>query len=235
MKITQDQKRVIQQVLNVFETGVVLGDYSNLTIFNDGRRFGRQITYGRSQTTEEGNLKQLVQMYTEANGQFSDSLKPYLSRIGAVPLADNTQFRALLRSAGKDPIMMEVQDKFFDSVYYEPAIDWAEENGFTFPLSALVAYDSFIHSGSVPMFLRKRFKEMPPAKGGDEKRWIEDYAEVRHAWLKGHAGLPQSSALRASSYRTKCLLNQIFNKNWDLTRFINANGVNVKGATNGPV
>jgi hypothetical protein len=56
------------------------------------------------------------------------------------------------------------------------------------PLSMLVVYDSFIHSGSVPMFLRKRFIERPPANGGDEKKWIGSYVEVRHQMYNGVKG-----------------------------------------------
>lgn len=60
----------------------------------------------------------------------------------------------------------------------------AAKNGFSLPLSALVIYDSFIHSGSILYFLRKRFHEMPTAKGGDEKTWIRQYVGVRQNCLR---------------------------------------------------
>ena len=69
--------------------------------------------------------------------------------------------------------MQRIQDDFFDKRYFQPAMQWADTNEFTLPLSALVIYDSFIHSGSILDFLRKRFPEVPPAKGGNEKTWIQ--------------------------------------------------------------
>ena len=44
------------------------GKYGAISIFEDGPNDIRQITYGRSQTTEYGNLRELVQMYVEAGG-----------------------------------------------------------------------------------------------------------------------------------------------------------------------
>ena len=54
------KKDKIQSILNVFETGKPDGDYSNVTIFSDGPKGIRQITYGKSQTTEWGNLNKLI-------------------------------------------------------------------------------------------------------------------------------------------------------------------------------
>jgi chitosanase len=80
----------------------------------------------------------------------------------------------LLRDAGKnDPKMRQIQDEFFDQRYFQPAMAWADQNGFYVAASALVVYDSFIHSGSGPEFLRKRFAEAPPARGGNEKNWVQ--------------------------------------------------------------
>jgi len=59
--------------------------------------------------------------------------------------------------------MRQVQDVFFDKRYFQPAMTWADSNGFALPLSALVIYDSFVHSASILGFLRKRFPEEPPA------------------------------------------------------------------------
>ena len=74
MNLTAQQKRICEQVVNVFETGSTDGDYSNISIYNDGPNDIRQITYGRSQTTEYGNLDELVDLYASRNGLFSDKL-----------------------------------------------------------------------------------------------------------------------------------------------------------------
>ncbi|HEY6363703.1 MAG TPA: chitosanase [Candidatus Binatia bacterium] len=75
--------------------------------------------------------------------------------------------------------MPQIQDEFFAKRYFQPAMGWADQNGFTQPLSALVVYDSFTHSGSVPEFLRKRFAERVPAREGIEKTWVQQYVDTR--------------------------------------------------------
>jgi len=56
MQLTAKQKRICEQVVNAFETGSARGDYGNISIYNDGPNQIRQITYGRSQTTEYGRV-----------------------------------------------------------------------------------------------------------------------------------------------------------------------------------
>ena len=161
MQLTANQKRLMTRVVNVFETSTIDGDYSNISIYHDGPHDIRQITYGRSQTTEYGNLRRLVQDYASAGGMFSQQLQSYADRVGSVPLTDDANFKTLLRKAGaQDPIMRSTQDRFFDEIYFRPAMKWADQNGFTLPLSALVIYDSFIHSGSILWVIRNKFQEM---------------------------------------------------------------------------
>jgi chitosanase len=59
MPITAVQKNKIIQVVNVFETGSIIGDYANVCIYADGPlgpddKKIKQITYGSSQTTKLG-------------------------------------------------------------------------------------------------------------------------------------------------------------------------------------
>ncbi len=223
MKITAAQKRIIEQVVNVFETGRPNGNYAALTVINDGPHGIHQITYGRSQTTEYGNLKTLLTIYAEAHGQFSAQVRPYLDRLKREPLTFNSEFRELLKRAGGDPVMRRAQDEFFDERYFKPAENWADGRGFTLPLSLLVIYDSFIHSGSVLSFLRSRFAEKPPAFGGDEKAWVEAYVDARHDWLGTH----QLELLRKTVYRTATFKDAIKKNNWELLLPVNANGVEV--------
>jgi chitosanase len=213
MDLTKTQRNLIERVINTVETGRPDGDYSAISIYSDGPNDIRQITYGRAQTTEYGNLRQLVDMYINAAGIYSDALKPYFEKIGSQSLTDNREFKLLLRQAGKsDPVMKKIQDKFFEKVYFSPAMKWADTNGFTKPLSALVIYDSQIHSGGILWLLRQQFSENPPVLGGSEKVWIGEYLRVRNKWLANHRRL----AVRASIYRTKAYLAQVAKDNWDL-------------------
>jgi len=225
MELTKDQRSIIERVINAFETGTADGDYGCISIYSDGPHNIRQITYGRSQTTEYGNLRKLVEMYVQANGIYSSQLGVYADMVGSIPLTDNKEFKNLLRNAGrKDPIMQKIQDEFFEKIYFVPAMKWADDNEFTLALSGLVIYDSFIHSGGILWLIRQRFPESPPVLGGDEKAWITAYVRERHAWLKSHP----RSAVRASSYRTADLKREIAKGNWDLSQIpIKANGVNV--------
>jgi chitosanase len=198
--LTPAQRLVCERVINVFETGTIQGKYGAISIFEDGPNDIRQITYGRSQTTEYGNLRELVQMYVEAAGRFSEDLREFVPLIGRTALVDNSRFKDLLRRAGAEaPVMRQTQDVFFDRRYFQPALRWADQNGFTRALAALVIYDSFIHSGGILDILRARFPERTPARGGDEQVWIRQYVDARHNWLLNH----HRPAVRASAYRTR--------------------------------
>ena len=213
MYLTTTQRSLIERVINKIETGKPDGDYGAISIYADGPNDIRQITYGRAQTTEYGNLRTLISMYVAAGGAQSADLAPYADKVGSVPLTDNDTFKNLLRNAGRnDSVMRTIQDQFFEKIYFSPAMQWADNNGFTMALSALVIYDSQIHSGGILWLIRQRFDESPPAMGGDEKIWIDQYVRARHKWLSEH----HRPAVRKSIYRTKAFMEQIAKGNWDL-------------------
>lgn len=228
--ITIAQKAKILAIINVFETGKVEGNYASVSRYNDGPLYKgkklRQVTYGRSQTTEYGNLKSLLSSYITAKGQYAKEIEPYLSKFGKKPsvLVMDKDFLSWLRKAGKDPIMISTQDEFFDSLYFQPAKHFFEGEGFTLPLSLLVIYDSYIHSGGILTKLRNQFPERTPRKGGDEKAWITAYVNARHDWLTHHGNL----LLRKTNYRTQCFLNQFKDNNWKLDKVVIANKVRVE-------
>lgn len=233
--LTDAQRRICIRVINVYETGTVEGDYGAISIYNDGPNNIRQVTYGRAQTTEYGNLRRLISDYVSASGRFSAQLAGYVAKIGTKigspprsPLVDDQTFLTLLRNAGQDPVMRQTQDAFFDRVYFQPALDWAAANGFVTALSALVIYDSFNHSGGILSSIRDAFPERTPADGGDEKTWTSQYVAARQNWL---ATNPRE-ALHATVYRTEDLMREINRNNWDLSLVpIMANGTPVDGAS----
>jgi chitosanase len=226
MPYTEDQRLKITRIVNVFETGVPAGKYDNISVYKDGPVVNGeriyQITYGRSQTTEFGNMPALVDLYIGRNGIYAPDFALFGTRIGKQPsLRSDNNFKRLLReSAQLDPIMRSTQDEFFDLYYFQPAVNWFDGQGFTEALSLLVIYDSFIHSGSIPGFLRQRFQERTPFNGGDENTWISQYTETRHSWLKTHT----NPVLRLTIYRTRCFMEQMAAGNWDLSLPVNANG-----------
>ena len=216
MTPTPQQKTLMTQILNIFETGLATGIYGAVAIYPDGPDDVRQITYGRSQTTEYGNLRDLVQRYVEAGGQYSEHLAPYVDQIGKRPLAGDRIFKAnLVRAGRRDPVMRQVQDTFFDERYFTPAMRWAGDHGLELPLSALVIYDSWIHSGSILRVIRAAFPERPPSAGGDERAWTTAYVHARHRFLATHS----RPIVRATVYRTTWLAEQIARGNWKLDQF----------------
>jgi chitosanase len=225
IQLTADQRLICERVINAFETGSIQGDYSDITIFPDGPNEIRQITYGRAQTTEYSHLRELVDMYVNAGGKFSNDLRPFVDRIGRVALVDDSHFKDLLHRAGaQDQVMRDTQDVFFDRRYFQPALNWAQKNGFSRALSVLVIYDSFIHSGGILDLLRSRFPEAIPVRGGNEQEWIRQYVGVRNDWLQNNP----RQVVRASAYRTRDLLREIGRNNWDLSILpISAHGVQV--------
>ncbi|HNQ60125.1 MAG TPA: chitosanase [Bacteroidales bacterium] len=220
--ITPEIKRKILQVVNVFETGKLEGRYDALVVMNDGPGGIPQITFGRSQTTEYSGLRDLILRYIKREGVYAAQLSEYEPRIGKTPLTNDQVFKQLLIQAGRnDPLMISVQDEFFDQTYYQPAFKFFTTNGFELPLSLLVIYDSYIHSGRVPDFLRRRFGEKIPARGGNEKEWVTRYCDVRHQWLKYHS----NPILRKTIYRTACFKEQIALGNWMLVLPIRVQGL----------
>src|ERR1044072_3822634 len=154
--MTDLQKRTAQAIVNVFETGSVRGDYANVTVVAGD---AGHLTYGRSQTTlASGNLFLLIDDYCRAAGAtHAEALKPYLAKMKAKDLSldHDSALRSTLRSAGKDPVMMAIQDAFFDRVYWSPAVLLAQAIGLTTPLGLAIVYDSTVHGGWKKMGERK--------------------------------------------------------------------------------
>jgi chitosanase len=216
-------KNKIQKIVNVFESGKPEGDYGCISLYEDGPNGIKQITYGKSQTTEWGNLSSLVKLYIAHEGDLSENFEPYVDKIGSRSLISDKNFIDLLKQASKDPIMRKTQDEFFDVHYWGPALNWFNKNEFKLNLSMLVIYDSFIHSGSILKFLRNKFNESVPVNGGDEKKWIHEYVKARHEWLKNHS----LKILTKTIYRTSNFLTAIDEGNWDLSKDFNANGTKI--------
>jgi chitosanase len=215
-----DVKTKIEQIVNYFESGSKNGDYSCISLYEDGPNQIKQITYGKSQTTEWGNLRDLIKMYINNGGEYATFFTSYVDTIGVNSLVGNRNFISFLKRASEDPIMRSTQDEFFDKHYWQPAKAWYEKNGFKTNLAMLVIYDSFIHSGSILKFLRDKFAEKVPANGGDEQRWILEYCKARYKWLDNHS----NPILRKTVYRVDNFLTAIKESNWDLSQTFVANG-----------
>jgi len=223
--ITSEQKARMRAVINIFENDSQSPktDYSSIYIYPDGPGERRQLTLGFG-ITEYGQMQTLVRMYINDGGSRAESFQKFVGKIGKTPLVDDKEFRALLKDSAKnDPIFQAAEDKIFVDKYFAPAQKFFTDAGFTQPLSLMVVLDSYIHSGSIPGFLRSRFSATLPSAGGNEKEWIAQYINARHAWLANHS----RAILRRTIYRTQFFKNQIAKQNWEFNTPMNANGVEV--------
>jgi chitosanase len=222
MKISDDIQDKIFRLIYLFETGRMQPNYGAVTILADGKGGTKQITFGKMQTTEQGNLQDLCERYVAKGGKYAKIIAKYIPMFGKAPLWGRTEFTTVLRLSGTDPAMHAAQDEFFYETYFLPAKMFFDNSGFELNLSMAVIFDSYIHSGSIPAFLRNRFRELTPAKGGNEKQWISQYLVERRAWLATHP----NRLLNNTVYRMDTFLDCIKNDNWHFTEPVNVFGIN---------
>jgi chitosanase len=203
--------RKIKDVLNIAEQGTHTIPYGKVEVMSDGPGRIPQITLSVGFTQYGGNLGKVISQYIIRGGK-EQVLGHYKMTDSSLPT--NKSFKGLLKAAGTDPIMQSVQEELYEKLYIQPGLKWGESEGFTLPLSHLVICDSFLHSGSILAFLRKRFDEMTPAHGGLEKIWINSYTDVRHKWLGSHS----NKLLRKTIYRTKYYKQLLAVEDWELAR-----------------
>ena len=217
------QKKTAQAIVNIFETGSAKGDYGQVTV---QRNDAGHLTYGRSQTTlASGNLHLLVKAYCEAPGAlFAGDLNPYLNRLAVrdLSLDNDATLRNILHDSGGDPVMHDVQNQFFDSVYWNPAAQSAANLGFKEPLSFAVVYDSCIHGSW------RKVRDMTNAQFGaagvkGERPWIENYVERRKNWL----GSSPNPLLQRTVYRMESFEQMIAAALWALTLPLSVRGVTI--------
>ena len=212
MQLLPLQKSTAQAIVNIFETGSIRGNYADVTLMAGDTG---ELTYGRSQTTlASGNLYLLVNDYAaRADGTYSSELAPYLGQLQTRDSALNhdSQFRLLLHEAGADPVMQEVQDIFFDRVYWAPAMRSADALGVQSPLGAAIVYDSTVHGSWAAMrdATRKKYGELAAI---GEKTWMARYLAVRRDWLANNS----NALLHKTVYRMDALKGIVDASNWDL-------------------
>ena len=223
--MNDEQIRLTQRVLNTFEndSGSPETDYGSIYRYYDGNNDRRQITLARGFTDDGGNLKRVIVRYIAKGGALSKYFTTKLNDFAKGKLTTDRDFISSLKQAADEQAMHDAQDEIFTEAYMRPALIWAEGHGFKLPLSQAVIVDTYLHSGSMQTYLINRFPEHTPSLGGDEKKWIQEYLDVRRAWLKGHS----RRELRTTIYRPDFFLAQIKRNNWNLDCPLTAHDVEV--------
>lgn len=219
--LTPDQRRAIDSVVSIHETGKVPtpAAYSTVTVLRDGAG----ISYGKHQSTDRsGSLDAIIHRYCDKGGALAAKFAPFFDELkdDASTKVDPknlpqwvVDLQLLLAEAGKDPVMQAAQDEVFDEGYWAPAATKCVAMGLVTPLAYLVVYDTSIHSGPGRVdSLRNKFAASPPARGGDEKVWVKAFLEARKAWLLSNS----NPLVQRSSYRCDAMLGLVSAGNWDL-------------------
>lgn len=191
------QQNTARAIVNVFETGRILGDYAAVAVLKGD---SGHLSYGRSQAAlGSGVLFQLLDGYCQKqNAKYAVQLQPYLPRFKNKDFsldADDTLKALLKLSATDDPVMRLTQDQFFDSRYLAPACSDAAALGIVEPLGAAVIYDSRIQGGW-PL-LKQR---IGPVTSRGSKDWAQRYIALRKAWLSSLAAPLPSTVYRMDAF-----------------------------------
>ena len=232
MSITPQQKKVIDSILSIFETGKIptAASYSTCTILRDGAG----ISYGKHQATDNaGSLDKIVKMYIAEGGTHAAKLQPYLPQLSANETAKVNPSAPpdwaknlvnLLKEAGADPKMQSAQDAIFDENYWNPAVNHAKQIGLNTALGHAVVYDTCIHSGPGRVAThRAAFPQKSPANGGDEREWVKAYVSARKAWLLGNS----NPLVQKTIYRMETFEKLMAEGNWDLNTPLTVRGVKI--------
>ena len=225
--LTPLQKRTAQAIVNIFETGSVLGDYGNVTVIKGD---SGHLTFGRSQTTlSTGNLYELIARYCLNPGaRFSHQLQQFLAPLKACDTALDRagHLHNILRATADDPVMRETQDQFFDDKYWQRAEKSAKDIGISTPLGLAVVYDSTVH-GSWGLIRDRVVHDKGSPEAAGERAWITAYVEAREDWLAGH----DNKVLHATVYRTQAFSRLIGLGHWGLDLPLVVRGLEVSTAT----
>ena len=208
-----------EAIVSVFETGKLEGDYSAVAVLNDAAG----VSYGIKQFTHRsGSLRQVVERYLGSGGTIGREIMTLrlallrkTTKAAIDKLAGDDAFKKALKSAAVTPEMREAQEAVARERYMEPAIRESVALGFELPLSLAVVYDSMVHGS----WQRLRDSIGPSV---DERKWIKEYVEERHEWLRS---VPR---LKGTSYRTDFFLKQIERDNWELLLPVRVHGVLLK-------
>lgn len=220
------QADAARAIVNIFETGTVRGHYGMVTVLpgDTGR-----LTYGRAQTTlGSGNLHLLIERYCSTVGaRFGARLRAWLPALGSRSPAADTDLKLhnILRACADDPVMRDVQDAFFDDMFWDPALRAATRMGIRSPLGVAVVYDSWVH-GSWPL-MRDRTQSGGTLQQLGEHEWIQRYVRTRRDWLGTHP----NALLRATVYRMDAFQRLIDLEAWGLPLPLVVRGQEISLAT----
>jgi hypothetical protein len=177
---------------------------------------GGQLVFGIGAWTFQSGLDKLLNKYlADANAKFSDDIKPYLDRINAHDnkLADDDQFKSLLKQIGGDGAMHKLEDNWFNLELNQVIVE-SGNYGLRLPLSIDIIYDTFkLEPGHIKIYADDATKELggSPITGVSETEWVKKYLEARLDWHQQH------KSRQGIINRMEGLLQAVSKGDWQLT------------------
>ena len=226
-QISPAQKLRMEQLSSVFENGTTAFQYGYAENINDGRG----ITCGRvGFTTGTGDWYLVVRDYTAVKpGNALAAFLPRLAEIakGPMPNADTAGLDGMIAAtaaAANDPDMRTVQDRYVDSLIYNPALVLAGSVGVTSALSIAALYDAVLThgEGSDPdstgalIAQATRTAGGTPATGVPEAAWLRAFLEACRQDMLHPAYAPSTAAWTLAVGRIDVFEALLTQGNWSL-------------------
>ncbi|KAL4447772.1 hypothetical protein ABPG75_004991 [Micractinium tetrahymenae] len=197
------QQRRAEQLLSVFENSSLRPSYD----YAENLKDGRGVTFGRAGfcTGEDDGLA-VVRAYVKAKlrGNPLARFLPTLERVqrqggGDSPLlagATQAQFIQAVKSAARDALFRQAQDRVARRLYFDPSQRLAESLGLRLALSKAQLYDAYVQHGyadpgtsewaiSVGGLAAAASQKAgaSPLQGADERLWLQCFLEHRRTVL----------------------------------------------------
>lgn len=206
------QVAIEDKVVSIFENSTPLIQYAFIANLNDGRGY----TAGRAGfTSGTGDLLEVVKAYqTLAADNILVRYLPALLLVnGSASVAGLEGLPQDWAQAAGDARFIAAQDSVNERLYRQPARQLATALGATLPLSRLAIYEAGIQHGYGEDFdsvnrIAERASAIvagTPAKGVDEKKWLQAFLSERRKDLLNPADKATAAGWAASVSRADAM------------------------------
>jgi chitosanase len=217
--LTAQQRRVADELVNVFEYGSPAPRYDAVEALGDGRGY----TCGKiGLTTSSTEVLTVVEAYVaKVSGSRLGRHVPRLRELAERGSGDTSGLDGFAddwAAAAKDPAFRAEQDALADRLTFAPALTAARRLGIRTPLGVAVLYDTAVQHGTaddpdgLPALIERATSEAKrsPATGGEERTWLETFLDVRAETLR-HAHDEDTRAVWAESVDRVAALRDLVN------------------------
>jgi len=191
--MTAEQRRMADQLVNIFEYGTQEWRYDAVEALDDGRGY----TCGKiGFTTSSTEVRALVESY--ATKAPDSRLARHLPRL--VELAESGSgdtsglpgFAEDWTAAAQDPAFRAEQDALADRLTFTPALEAARRLGIRTPLGVAILYDTAVQHGTdddpdgLPALIERASREAggEPAADVAEQKWLRTFLDIRAETLR---------------------------------------------------